>query len=149
STLTVTNTATDAQTAPSLLAYTLTVTNAAGVVANATITNGVIAWTPTEAQGPSTNTFTTVVTDDGTPPLKATNSFVVVVLESNSPPSFVLTPADRTVNELALMTVNNSATDPDLPANTLTYSLFITNGVGAQVTNASISGSGVITWTPN
>src|SRR5213078_4751471 len=29
--------------------------------------SGVITWTPSEAQGPSTNTFTTVVTDNGTP----------------------------------------------------------------------------------
>jgi hypothetical protein len=40
---------------------------------------GVITWTPTLAQSPTTNTFTTVVTDDGVPPLSATNSFVVVV----------------------------------------------------------------------
>src|SRR5262249_36443462 len=40
---------------------------------------GVITWTPTLAQSPSTNTFTTVVADDGVPPLSATNSFVVIV----------------------------------------------------------------------
>ena len=149
STLTVTNIAGDAETPTNSLVFSLIVTNFSGVVANASIsTNGVITWTPTEAQGPSTNTFRTTVSDDGVPPLSATTSFLVVVLESNSPPSFVATPADRTVNELALMSVNNSATDPDLPANPLTYSLFVTNGAGAQVANASISGAGVISWTP-
>ena len=40
-----------------------------------------------EAEGPSTNTITTVVTDNGVPPLSATNSFTVVVNEVNSPPT--------------------------------------------------------------
>jgi hypothetical protein len=39
----------------------------------------VIRWTPTEAQGPGTYTLTTVVTDNGTPPLSATNRFTVTV----------------------------------------------------------------------
>lgn len=42
--------------------------------------NGVITWTPSAAQVPSTNLFTTIVTDNGTPALSATNSFTVVVL---------------------------------------------------------------------
>jgi len=41
-------------------------------------TNGLIAWTPSQAQGPSTNTVTTVVTDSGTSS-SATNSFDVFV----------------------------------------------------------------------
>jgi len=41
--------------------------------------SGILSWTPTEAQGPSTNTITVRVTDDGVPPLSATNSFTVVV----------------------------------------------------------------------
>src|SRR5262249_60856839 len=49
--------------------------------------DGVITWTPTEEQGPGTFLFTTVVTDDGSPPLSATNSFVVTVTEANSAPT--------------------------------------------------------------
>ena len=56
-------------------------------------TNGVITWTPTEGQGPGTNTITTVVTDNGVPPLSATNSFEVMVTEVNSAP--VLGGADQ------------------------------------------------------
>jgi len=41
--------------------------------------NGVIAWTPTSGQSPTTNTITTIVTDNQSPPLSATNSFTVVV----------------------------------------------------------------------
>jgi hypothetical protein len=50
--------------------------------------NGIITWTPMEAQGPSTNTITTVVTDNGVPPMSATNSFTVVV--TGSAPALVI-----------------------------------------------------------
>jgi hypothetical protein len=148
-TLTVTNTATDSDIPANTLAYSLTVANAAGFVTNASISaSGIIAWTPTEAQGPSTNTFTTIVTDNGTPPMSATNSFTVIVNEVNSAPDFIQTPANQTIAELSTLTVTNAATDSDIPANTLTYALSASNASG-PVTNASISAAGVITWTPN
>src|ERR1051326_3510389 len=103
------------------------------------VANGVITWTPTEAQGPHVFTITTVATDNGAPPKSATNSFTVTVLEVNSAP-VLPAPADRTINELTLMTVVDTATDPDIPANTLTYSLL------SAPTGAAISPSGVITW---
>jgi hypothetical protein len=118
------------------------------LVTNASISaSGIITWTPTEAQGPSTNTFTTIVTDNGTPPLSATNSFTVVVNEVNSAPVLPDT-TNYTINELTTLTVTNTATDSDIPANTLTYALSASNASG-PVTNASISAAGVITWTPN
>ena len=48
-------------------------------------TDGVITWTPTEAQGPSTNVLTTIVSngDDS-----VTNNFVVEVTEVNVPPTY-------------------------------------------------------------
>src|SRR5205085_596482 len=120
-----------------LLTYSLLV-----APANAFISpSGVISWTPSEAQGPSINTFITVVTDDGAPPLSATNSFTVVVTEVNSPPVLPVQP-DQMIAELTQLIVTNTATDSDLPANVLTYSLL------AAPTNAAISGDGVITWTP-
>jgi hypothetical protein len=42
-------------------------------------TNGVISWTPDAASIPSTNVITTILTDNGIPPLRQTNSFTVVV----------------------------------------------------------------------
>ena len=100
-----------------------------------------ITWTPTEAQGPGTNTIRTVVTDNGVPPLSVTNSFEVIVTEVNSAP--VLTAqTNRTVAELTLLTVTNAATDADLPANTLTYQLI------DPPAGAAIDTNGVITWTP-
>src|SRR5437762_6492925 len=95
-----------------------------------------------EAVEPCTLTFTTVVTDNGTPPLSATNSFTATVNDVNSPP-VLADQADRTIAELTTLKVTNTAADEDLPANVLTYQLV------SPPTGASIDSSGVITWTPN
>src|SRR5439155_454572 len=73
-------------------------------------------------QGPSTNTITVKVTDNGTPPLSATNSFTVVVNEVNSAPTLTA-PGNQTINELSTLVLTNNASDTDLPANTLTFAL--------------------------
>jgi hypothetical protein len=79
-TLVVTNTATNLNVPSNPLAYQLI-----NPPAGATIdSNGIITWTPTLGQSPSTNLFTTVVTTTlstpyGTSTLSATNSFVVIV----------------------------------------------------------------------
>src|SRR5208283_1473503 len=80
--LVITNTATDPDVPPLTLTYDLV-----SAPANAGIsTNGIITWTPNQAQAPSTNVFTTVVSDNGSPVLSATNSFMVVVNDLNSAP---------------------------------------------------------------
>src|SRR6266487_2525866 len=139
STLIVTNTATD----PDLPANTLTfalVSGPAGV--NLDPNSGVLTWTPSEAQGPSTNPITVRVTDNGTPPLSDTRTFKVVVAEVNSAP-LLMVPADQTISELSTLIVTNTATDPDLPANTLTFALVSAAGVNLD------PNSGVLTWTPS
>src|SRR5207244_7804392 len=83
-------------------------------------------------QPPTNIVFTTKVTDSGATPLSATTAVQVTVNEVNSAPT-LLTIAGQTVNELATLTVTNTATDIDLPANTLTYQLL------AGPTNASIN----------
>jgi hypothetical protein len=56
---------------------------------------------------------------------------------------------NRTINEQTLLTVTNAGTDIDLPPQTLSYQLNVTNlANNAQVTGASINAQGVITWTP-
>src|SRR5437667_152503 len=92
-------------------------------------------------QGPGSNTFTTWVVDSGSPPLSATNSFTVTVTEVNSAP-VLPNQTNRTIAALNPMTVINTATDSDIPANALTYSFL------AAPTNAAIYAVGVITWTP-
>jgi hypothetical protein len=134
-TLVVTNTATDPNLPPEALSYQL-LSPPAGAGID---TNGIITWTPGERQAPSTNTLTTRVTNNGVPPLSATNNFIVTVLQSNEPPVLPVQ-TNRTVIQYAKMTVTNTATDPDLDV--LTYSL------QDAPTNATISASGVITWTP-
>ncbi len=136
-TLTVNNLAADADVPAQTLTYTLL-----GAPSGAGITNGVITWTPTEAQGPGTYTITTWVTDNGSPALSDTNSFRVVVNDVNSVP-VLPSQTNRTIIELTLLTVTNTATDSDLPVNTLTYSLLV------APTNAVINtNTGVITWAP-
>src|SRR5207247_858435 len=78
--LVVTNTASDTDLPANTLTFAL-VSGPSGVAVNPTA--GVLTWTPTETQGPSTNTITVKVTDNGTPALSATNSFTVVVNEVN------------------------------------------------------------------
>src|SRR5206468_2336261 len=87
------------------------------------------------------NIITTVVTDNGIPPLSATNSFTVSVTEVNSPPVLPQL-ANYTVVGMATLIVTNHATDSDIPANSLSYTL-----VTAR-TNALIDTNGVISWTP-
>jgi hypothetical protein len=135
--LIVTNTASDSDVPAHTLTYLLL-----DPPSGATIdTNGVISWIPTEAQGPSTNIITTVVIDDGTPPLSATNSFTVSVEEINSAP-ILPTLSDLTITGLTALTVTNTATDSDQPANSLSYSLL------EAPTSATIDSDGIITWTP-
>src|SRR5262249_40625352 len=79
-TLTVTNTATNPNVPANPLTYQLV-----NPPAGATIdSNGIITWTPTPNQSPSTNVFTTVVSTTvtsaaGTSTVSATNSFLVIV----------------------------------------------------------------------
>src|SRR5439155_1473495 len=102
--------------------------------------SGVLTWTPTEAQGPSTNLITVRVTDNGAPPSSDTRSFTVNVNELNSAPVLTV-PMDQTVTELSTLTVTNTAIDADLPANTLTFTLLS----APTVVNLHPS-TGVLTW---
>jgi len=106
-------------------------------------TNGVIRWTPDETQGPGTYVLTTVATDDDPLPKSATNSFQVTVNEVNRPPLLPHPQPDWTIIATASLTVTNTATDPDVPTNSLAYTLT------AAPTNAVIDPNGIITWTPS
>jgi hypothetical protein len=102
--------------------------------------NGTITWTPAPGQFPSTNVFTTVVTDNSVPPVSATNSFTVIVQQVNAAPA--LPPqADLTMSILNTLTVTNTVTEAD-PAATLSYQL------QNAPPGATLSSNGVITWTP-
>jgi subtilisin-like proprotein convertase family protein len=108
---------------------------------------GIITWTPSEAEGPGDYVITTVATDSGPPSSSATNSFVVSVNEVNSAPFWATNVPSQTnyfVNAQTTLTVTNTATDTDIPANPLTYVLVSP----PTPTNVTIDANGIITWTP-
>jgi hypothetical protein len=100
---------------------------------------GAITWTPSEAQGPSTNVIQIKVTDNGSPPLSVTNNYTITVNEVNSGPA-IFVPGDQTIHAGVSLSLTATATDADLPANTLTFALV--SGPGALTVN----GGGLISW---
>jgi hypothetical protein len=105
--------------------------------------SGRFTWTPTEAQGPGTYSITARVTDNGEPNLSHARTFQVTVFEVNRAP--VLSPiGNKTVDEQTLLSFTALASDPDIPANTLTFSLDEGAPPGAGIQ----PGSGLFTWTP-
>jgi hypothetical protein len=138
--LTFTATATDADVPANSLAYSLTGTVPSGAAIGAS--SGVFTWTPTEAQGPGSYTFTVKVMDNGTPALSDEETITVTVNEVNKAPVVAAIP-DQTVDEETALGFTASATDPDVPANSLAFSL---SGAPA---GASINpATGVFSWTP-
>src|SRR4051812_12193365 len=119
-----------------------------------TSAGGAFTWTPSEAQGPGTYRFTVVVTDDGTPNLADSEEISVTVNEVNVAPVLGAI-GNSTVDEEALFSFTATATDHDVPANTLTFSL--ANGATScgSVTSrtvprgASTTPGGAFTWTPS
>ena len=129
--------ATDPDTPPTQLVWSLV---SGPVGSQLSATTGQFTWTPTEAQGPGVFQVVVVVTD-GTSTTQAT--FSISVTEVNQPP--VIAPiTNQTIDESTLLTVQISASDADLPAQTLSYAL----GQGAPA-GASITSTGSFSWTPS
>ena len=103
---------------------------------------GVFRWTPTEVQGPGKYPFTVRVTDDGIPQLSAEQTFSVTVNEVNVAPKLSVL-GDQAAEAGRELTFAATATDADLPANTLIFSLNPGAPDGSKLTSA-----GVFTWTP-
>ncbi|MFW2380731.1 MAG: Ig-like domain-containing protein, partial [Acidimicrobiales bacterium] len=129
-----------------LAANGLTFSVDAGAPTGASIdpTSGVFEWTPTESQGPGVFSVTVRVTDDGVPALSDAETFDITVSETNEAP--VLGDiGDQTVDELASLGFTATATDVDLPANGLAFTLDGT-AIAAGMTIDPVSG--VFEWTP-
>ncbi len=96
----------------------------AGAPTGATIhsTTGDFSWTPGEADGPAVYSVTVRVTDDGTPTLDNFETFDLTVGEVNQSPVLAAI-GGQSIDEGSLLTFTASATDPDLPANNLSFSL--------------------------
>ncbi len=119
------------------LTYTL-----ANSPTNASINaSGQLTWQPTEAQGPFTTNITVVVSDNGTPNLTTNVTFQVVVREINVVPVLTL-PAPTSINEQSTYSANATASDSDIPTNSLTFALV------AGPAGLTVSPAGAINWTP-
>ncbi len=135
-TLLLTNSATDVES--NALMYSLGAEAPTNMSISAS--SGVLTWTPTEAQGPTTNLITVIVTEDGVPGLSATQFIAVIVNEVNIAPVLAAI-SNRVVYAGETVSFNASATDSDVPGNGLSFTL----QAGAP-TNAAISASGVFSW---
>jgi hypothetical protein len=135
--LVYTNTAVDFDQPAQVITWSL-LSAPAGVNLNAS--NGVLTWTPTESQGPSTNNLLVRATDSGLPPLSSTGTVTVIVQEVNlRPVSTSITNTNVLVG--STLTMQLTASDPDIPANPITWS--------AQLPpDATLSSNGLFTFTP-
>jgi hypothetical protein len=101
------------------------------------------SWTPTEAQGPGTYSITIRATDDGMPPMSDAKTFAVAVSEVNVAP--VLEPiAGQTVSIGNTLSFTAAATDADLPAQKLHFSL----AAGAPTGATLDADTGLFAWSP-
>jgi cyclophilin family peptidyl-prolyl cis-trans isomerase len=103
--------------------------------------NGVIRWTPGEADGGTQRTISFKVNDSAGG--STTVSFLVNVTEQNQNPVLTVQ-TSHTINEFQTLTFTASATDADAPAQPLVFGLN-TNAPAGMTINTS---TGVISWTP-
>ncbi|MFO1458695.1 MAG: putative Ig domain-containing protein [Verrucomicrobiota bacterium] len=122
-------------------AQTLTYELVSGPLGMSVSAGGQLNWTPTEAQGPGVYTVTVSVKDNGVPVKSDTKTFSVTVNDVNSAPVLAGV-ADRTMDELTPMVLTLSATDTDVPVQTLTYEKV--SGPDGLV----VSAGGQVSWTP-
>jgi hypothetical protein len=134
---TFTATATDSDVPAQTLTFSLVGAPTGAAIDGST---GAFSWTPTEAQGPGSYPFTVRVSDG----VANTDAAITLsVTEVNAAPAIANVPASATIPELSPYTFTATATDSDVPTQTLTFSL-----VGAP-TGAAIDGStGAFSWTP-
>jgi hypothetical protein len=134
---------TDADVPAQTLTYSLVGNAPAGLTLNPT--NGTVRWRPAEADGPGTNAVRLCVTDNGLPARSATATATLIVTEVNAAP-VATAPALFTADEGQLLSVMTADffSDPDVPAQTLTFALVGDPPAGVQLNPAN----GLVTWTP-
>jgi RHS repeat-associated protein len=130
--------ATDPDQPSQSLTYSLESAPISGV--NLDPTTGLFTWTPTEAQGPGSYSFAVKVSDGA---LSDTKTFSIQVAEVNVAPVLGAI-ADQQLLIGNTLTLQTTATDADLSANALTYSLDSGAPTGAAINPVT----GVLSWTP-
>ncbi|MES2920020.1 MAG: LamG-like jellyroll fold domain-containing protein [Verrucomicrobiota bacterium] len=101
--------------------------------------SGLWSWTPNEADGPGVFAVT-LRADNGV--MTSDRTFQVMVTETNLPPTMEPVPLQNAAIDEP-WSLQLVASDPDLPANTLTFAL-VDAPAGATINAAS----GRVTWTP-
>ncbi len=115
------------------------------VPAGAAITaGGDFTWTPTEAQGGAAYSFKIRVTDNGTGTLFDEEEIVFTIADTNAAPTLDPVGA-QAVDETVLLAFTATASDSDVPADTLTFSL--EDGTDTVPAGAAITAGGDFTWT--
>jgi len=106
--------------------------------------SGAFSWSPTESQGGKTYIVDVVITDNGVNPvaLSDTQRVSIAVAEINVAPVLATIPP-QSVNFGQTLTFTASATDQDLPTQTLAYTM-----AGAPDGATLDPGSGAFAWTP-
>jgi PKD repeat protein len=141
--LAFTVTATDSDQPPQTITWSLALGTPSATGATIQASTGAFSWTPTEAQGPGVYPVTFTATDNATPPLSDNAAITITVNEVNTAP--VLAPIGNKTGTVGVpVTFTATATDSDIPANTLMFSLDAGAPPGATI-NAS---SGAFSWTP-
>ena len=107
---------------------------------------GLLEWTPEPTDAGKDFDITVRVTDSGFPPLKAEQVFRITVTAkpvANRPPVFSAIP-DQLLKPGVNWRLTPVATDPDLPANSLTYRL-VSGPAGLRMDSLT----GVLEWKPS
>ncbi|MCW0484984.1 Ig-like domain-containing protein, partial [Gaoshiqia sediminis] len=142
--LTFSATASDSDLPEQTLTFSL---DAASISAGMNISSaGAFSWTPSESQGGAVYPVTVTVTDNGTGPdnLSDSETINITVAEVNTAPVLGAI-GNKNVNEQSTLSFTATATDLDLPAQTLTFSL----DAASISAGMSISSAGVFSWTPS
>ncbi|MEZ6032636.1 MAG: DUF4114 domain-containing protein [Planctomycetaceae bacterium] len=130
--------AADPDSAPADLTFSLVSSPASATIDEST---GLFSWTPSEADGPGTFPVTVRVEDETG--LSDEQTFTITVNEVNQTPVLAAI-GNRVIDESRTLTFAVSATDDDLPQNTLTFSL--TNAPNGATINPQ---TGEFSWTPS
>jgi hypothetical protein len=104
-TLNITNSATDSDVPAQTLTFSLLTSPTNAVIGT---NSGVLTWRPLITQADTTNSFTVMVADNGTPSMSATQSFVVTVIPLAQPLISAITPV---AGQMVLQV--NGANGPD------------------------------------
>ncbi len=134
---TFTASATDPDAPPQTLSLSLVDAPSGAAIDPAT---GVFNWTPTESQGPGVFNFKVRVSDGEA---NTDAPITLTVREVNVAPVLAAI-GNKTVAEEKLLTFTATATDHDIPVQTLTFSLAGNIPAGASIDPST----GVFTWTP-